>query len=125
MSMAEVEDDIIAAGAEIIWVLEADALGVAGTAQSCMDFFDAFPSTYNGLTVDHGWCVGDAQTQPVSGTFDDSPFSIGRGFDIIVPRTTMEVVYTTNHGTPAGNENPTGAEVLAEIQAVIAGLNAP
>jgi hypothetical protein len=129
--MVGVEDDIVAAGAEIIWVLEADASGVPGTAASCMAFFDAFPAQY-GVTSDKGWCVGDGETVPVPGTFDNSPFSIGRGFDIVVPRVPtslvpsptgeMTIVYTTNHGTPSGNENPTGAEVLADVQAIIAGL---
>ena len=31
----------------------------------------------------------------------------------------------SGHGSPAGNENMTGAEMLAEVQAVIAGLNPP
>ena len=64
----------------------------------------------------------DNKGVPVPGTFDNSPFSIARGFDIIVPRSTMEIVYSTNHGTPQGNENITGEELLAEIQAVAAGL---
>ena len=111
----QVEQQILDAGAEIIWVLEQDAFVQPGTAQSCRDFVDSQGSTL-------GWCVGDGATQPVAGTFDDSPFSIGRGFDIIVPRETMEIVYTTNHGTPLGNENITGEELLAEIQAVAESL---
>ncbi|MCB9674513.1 MAG: hypothetical protein H6737_05310 [Alphaproteobacteria bacterium] len=109
------EDDIIAAGAEIIWVLEADTSGVAGTADSCMAFMDSVGST-------QGWCVGDGETQPVPGTFDDSPFSIGRGFDIVVPRSTMVIEYSTSHGTPAGNDNLSGADVLQAVQDIVGGL---
>ncbi len=119
--MVEVEDDIVAAGAEIIWVLEQDVSGVDGTMQSCMDFMDDV-GVLAGVPADKGWCVGDSQTMPVPGTFDDSPFSVARGFDIIVVRETMEIVFTTNHGTPSGNDNLTGADVLAEVEAVIAGL---
>ncbi|MEZ4318871.1 MAG: hypothetical protein R3F61_15255 [Myxococcota bacterium] len=119
--MVGVEDDLIAAGAEIIWVLEADASGVPGTAASCMAFFDQFPVVY-GITSDQGWCVGDAETMPTPGTFDASPFSVARGFDMVVPRSNMTIVYSTSHGTPSGNDNPTGADVLADVQAIIAGL---
>lgn len=113
--MAEVEDEIVAAGAEIIWVLEQDVEGTPGTAALCMDTLDYFAS-------EQGWCVGDDQTQPEAGTFDESPFSEGRGFDIIVPIRTMTIEYTTNHGTPSGNENPTGEEVLAAVEEIVAGL---
>lgn len=71
---------------------------------------------------DKGWCVGDGETEPEEGTFDESPFSIARGFDMIVTRRDMRVGYVTTHGTPAGNENPSGAEVLAEVQAAVAAL---
>ena len=69
-----------------------------------------------------GWCVGDSETIPLPGTFDESPFSIERGFDIIVPRGGMDIRYTTNHGTGGGNENISGEELLAEVQAVVASL---
>ncbi|MBX2796168.1 MAG: hypothetical protein KTR31_00825 [Myxococcales bacterium] len=109
-------DDIVAEGAEIIWVLEQNRQGQAGNANRCMDSMDKFgdPSV--------GWCVGDGQTEPVAGTFDNSPFSVERGFDIIVRRDTMEIMYSTSHGTEPGNENPSGAEILAEVQAAIAAL---
>jgi hypothetical protein len=111
----QVEQEILAAGAQIIWVLEQNSFGQPGTAQMCRSFLDGMGSTL-------GWCVGDGETIPTPGTFDNSPFSIARGFDIIVPRSTMEIVFTTNHGTPMGNENISGEELLAEIQAVAAGL---
>ena len=69
-----------------------------------------------------GWCVGDDETNPVAGTFDDSPFSIGRGFDMIVPKRTMEIVYTTSHGTPSGNENLSGEDVLEAVREHLAEL---
>ena len=114
--MAEKEDEIVAAGAEIIWVLEQSFTLKAGTADLCMDTMDALGSG------DKGWCVGDQQTMPVSGTFDESPFSEFRGFDIVVPRSTMVIEWSTNHGTPSGNENLTGADVLAAVEDVVSKL---
>jgi hypothetical protein len=111
----QVEQQILDVGAQIIWVLEADSFGQPGTAEWCRTFVDSMGSQV-------GWCVGDGQTIPTPGTFDDSPFSIGRGFDIIVPRSTMEIVFSTSHGTPLGNENITGEELLAAVQAVADGL---
>lgn len=110
------EDEIVAAGAEIVWVLEQDSTGTDGTVESCMTVMDALGSE------DQGWCVGDAQTQPVAGAFDDSPFSVYRGFDMIVPRSTMEIVWTSSHGSPSGNENLEGPEVLQAVQDAIANL---
>lgn len=112
--MAEIEQDIVDAGAEIIWVLEADTRQDPGTAQSCFDFVSNEASL--------GWCVGDGETMPEAGEWDDSPFSQGRGFDIIVPRDTMTIEFTTNHGTPAGNDNPTAEEVLQAVQDVVSEL---
>lgn len=100
----------MAAGAEIIWVLEQDVQFQPGTAALCMDTLDSID------VPPVGWCVGDDQTRPVAGTFDDSPFSQGRGFDMIVPRSSMEIVWTTNHGTPNGNENLDGQEVLDAVR---------
>ena len=110
MSVAELEDDIVAAGAQIIWVLEQDPSFEPGNARRCMDTMDVLGSE------DQGWCVGDEQTEPESGTFDESPFSVARGFDMIVPRSTMEIVWTTSHGTPAGNENLEGSDVLQAVE---------
>lgn len=111
--MAEVEDEIVAAGAQIVWVLEQDPSFQPGTADLCAEVMDALGSE------DQGWCVGDAQTEPVPGTFDESPFSVGRGFDLIVPRSTMEIVWTSSHGTPSGNENLDGATVLEAVEAAV------
>ncbi|MCO4745820.1 MAG: hypothetical protein KC912_13585 [Proteobacteria bacterium] len=110
MSVADVENDIVAEGVELIWVIEDITFGVDGTAEHCAEF----ASDVSGSS--QGWCVGDGQTQPVAETFDDSPFSEGRGFDILVDRSTMEVLFTTNHGTPTGNENVTGQELLTMIR---------
>lgn len=107
----QVEEQILDAGAEIIWVLETDSFLQLGTAQGCRNLVDSLGS-------DKGWCVGDADTSPTPGTFDNSPFSISRGFDIVVVRDTMVIEYSTNHGTPAGNENITGEQLLAQIQMI-------
>lgn len=75
-----------------------------------MDFFGS----------DDGWCVGDSQTQPVPGTFDTSPLANNRGFDIIVDRLSMEIVYATTSGTGNQDKNPDGAELLAAVEAAVA-----
>ncbi len=51
--------------------------------------------------------------------WDDSPFSVGRGFDIIVPLSTMEIVYSTSHGTGPGNENLEGDDILQAVEDAI------
>lgn len=99
-----------------MWVLEEDVSGRPGTADSC-------DSSMTELGVGSvGLCVGDGQTQPVPGTFDDSPFSVARGFDMIVVRETMEIVWSSSHGSPAGNDNPSGEEVLARVREVVEAL---
>ncbi|MFT4627243.1 MAG: hypothetical protein ACI8PZ_005925 [Myxococcota bacterium] len=115
MSVTDVQDDLIDAGAQIIWVLEQGQSFEDGTANNCFDTMERFGAT-------QGWCVGDDQTKPDADVWDESEFSVGRGFDLIVPRSTMQIVYTTSHGTPNGNENLTGADVLAEVRAVVGGL---
>lgn len=108
--MAEFADDIVAEGAEIIWVLEQDPSGTPGTAELCMEVMDELSAP------SQGFCVGDAQTEPVPGVFDASPFSIERGFDMIVSRSTMEILWTSSHGSPSGNENLDGSDILAKVQ---------
>lgn len=110
--MAEIEAEIVDAGAEIVWVLEQDVRQQPGTAALCMETMDALDS-------ERGWCVGDAQTQPVAGAFDDSPFSVARGFDMIVSRRTMQIVWTSSHGSPSGNENLDAEDVLAAVQTAV------
>lgn len=107
--MAQVEEDIIAAGAQIIWVLEVDSRGRPGTAEACRAFMDTRGS-------DKGLCVGDSATMPVARVFDNSPFAIGRGFDILMLRNEMKITWVSTHGTPSGNENLTGADVLAQVR---------
>ena len=96
----------------IIWVLEADSGGRAGTAMSCRAFMDARGS-------DKGICVGDGETMPTAGVWDRSPFAIGRGFDIMLRRSDMKIGWLSTHGTPGGNENLTGAELLEEVRAFV------
>ncbi len=107
--MVDFEDDIEAAGAQIIWVLQEDRSFDAGTAQSCFNFMESIGAT-------RGICVGDGQTEPIAGTFAASPFAVGRGFDAIVTRSDMTIVWQASHGTPLGNENPDGAVVLEEVR---------
>lgn len=112
-SVADYEEDIIAAGGQLIWVLEQTALGQPGTATACRDTADFVGS-------DDGWCVGDGQTQPTPGVWDNSPLANNRGFDVIVERSTMEIVYVTTHGTGSDDENTDGADLLAEVEAAVA-----
>jgi hypothetical protein len=109
--VAQVEEDIIAEGAQLIWVLETDRVGRrdAATAERCRAFMRARGSS-------QGWCVGDAETMPTPGVFDRSPFSIARGFDMLVRRSNMRILWASSHGTPAGNENLTGQEVLDVVR---------
>ena len=104
--MAQVEDDIVATGVQIVWVLEADREQTPGTAESCATTMELLGSE------DQGWCVGDGQTDPLAGAFDESEFSRNRGFDILVARSTMEIVWASNHGSSSGNENLDGEAVL-------------
>ena len=108
--MAQQEENIIAEGVQIVWVLEYDIFFAAGTALACRSFVDSEGS-------DKGLCAGDGETQPIAGVFDSSPFSVGRGIDMLVRRADMEIVFTAAHGTPGGNDNYTGQELLGFIQA--------
>ena len=112
--MAQVEDEIIAEGAQIIWVLEANRFGQPGTAEDCRAFMSGRGST-------RGICVGDSQTMPTAGVWDRSPFAIGRGFDLLMRRSEMRIDWVSTHGTPGGNDNLTGEEVLAEVRRYVAG----
>lgn len=95
--------------------MEQTSFGQPADAGDCRSWMDFMGST-------SGICVGDSQTQPVPGTFDNSPFSVARGFDMIVVRETMEIVFIASHGTPSGNDNLDGADILAEVQAAVANL---
>jgi hypothetical protein len=109
-------DEIAAEGAGIVWVLEAGPGQEPGTAELCDEVMEDLDGEHQ------GWCVGDAETEPVPGTFDASPFSVDRGFDMIVARSTMEILWTSSHGSPAGNENLDAAAVLTAVRKSVAGL---
>ncbi len=109
--MAQVESDILAAGAQLVWVLEQNSSFQAGTAADCRTFVRSQGSRA-------GLCVGDGETQPTPGVWDRSPFARGRGIDLIVRRSDMVVLWASSHGTPGGNENLTGAQVLAEVRRI-------
>lgn len=108
--MAQIEQQIAAEGVQLIWVLEADASTNPGTAESCRRFVEGKGSR-------SGLCVGDGQTMPTALTFDRSPFAEGRGFDILVRRSDMRILWVTTHGTPNGNENLAGPALLEGIRA--------
>ncbi len=96
-------------------MLEQGRLYEDGTAEQCREVM-----TQAGASA--GWCVGDDETQPEIDAWDDSAFSIGRGFDIIVTRSDMVIQYSTSHGTPTGNDNVSGEELLQAVRDVVAGL---
>ncbi len=113
--MANKADEIIAAGAQIIWVLEYTGQFDDGTAETCYTFMSSKQTT-------RGICVGDSETQPNPLTFWNSPFSAQRGIDVIVDPRRMNVVFTAGHGTTAGNENLNGDDILAAVEEAVANL---
>ena len=119
--MAQVEEQYHAVGAQLIWVLQENTRFEHGTAADCRSFMDN-----RGRESTLGWCVGDAeienQNPPGAEVFNDSPFAIGRGYDLIVSRRDMVIRDVATHGTPGGNDNLTGEELLERVQAVIDGL---
>ncbi len=108
-----VEDQIISEGIGIVWVLQENSGFQAGTAEDCARFF------YDQNQSSAGLCVGDGESQPTARIFDTSNFAVGRGFDILIRKSDMRLIYVTTHGTPGGNDNLTGAELLAEMRTAI------
>lgn len=116
--MANREAEFLAKGVEIIWVLEQSPTFSGGTMDNCLDVMGTLGATA-------GWCVGDDEIQPQPNVFDDSPFSVNRGFDMLVPRSTMTIEWTSSHGSPAGNDNPSASEMLDAVDALRAELGLP
>lgn len=108
VSIAALEDDFVAARAAIVWVLESDSFTRPGTLEECTEELQGRATT--------GFCVGDVDTQPDARAFQDSPFAVARGFTAIVRRSDMRIEFVTTHGTPSGNENLTGGEVLDALR---------
>ncbi len=46
---------------------------------------------------------------------------MSRGFEIIVRRSTMTIEWASSHGSVGGNDNISAADLLAEVEAVVAG----
>ena len=88
-------------------------MGAPGTAELCVDVMTALGS------VSNGWCVGDSETGPINGAWDESELAEGRGFDLIVERSSMKIVWISTHGTPAANENLDGQGVLSAVEEAI------
>lgn len=106
-------------GIQIIWMLQEDRSFSPGDATTCRGIMDSRGAT-------SGLCVGDGQTMgqtvPSMSTFNDSPFAIGRGYDMLISRSDMIIRDVSTHGTPAGNDNLTGPELVERLRMVIAGL---
>ncbi len=110
--MAEEEQTILDAGAQIVWVLEADPAQEPGTMETCVEVMGELGAT-------QGWCVGDGQTMPTPGVFDNSPFSVDRGFDMVVTVEAMEILWVSSHGSPSGNDNLDANDVVDAVQAAV------
>lgn len=106
-----VEEEILNAGAMIIWVQQQQVNSRPGTAENCAQLRMSDGS-------DKGICVGDGTTQPTPGVWDSSPFRVGRGTDVIVRKSDMRIMFAAPHGTPTRNDDLTGAELLQEVRNV-------
>ncbi len=93
--------------------MEQNGFGQPGTTETCNE-------QRISLGFDAGYCVGDGLTEPGEAVFDDSPFSVARGFDMIIDRETMEIVWVSSHGSTPGNENPSGEDVLQAVRDAVA-----
>lgn len=109
-SVASVEDDIEAAGAAIIWVVQETNRYEPGLVEHCEEFRDSITQSTT------GFCVGDGETQPEPGVFHTSPFADSMGFDIVVERATMDIVFATSHGIGGDNENLDGQALVELLQ---------
>lgn len=112
--MADISAEFEEAGAEIIWVLEEDRDSQPGTVGGCMEVMDVLGSP------SVGWCVGDGQTEPEAGVFDDAEVSIYQGFDMIVERRTMRIAFARSHGDSSAPFS--AGELLGAVRGVVAGL---
>jgi hypothetical protein len=112
--VAAVEQDILAAGAYIIWVQQLQVNNQPGTAENCvlkrMEDLSGVPR--------YGMCVGDGETEPVAGTWNRSPFRVNRGTDVIVRKSDMRIMHGGPHGTPTRNDDLTGEELLELVRQV-------
>jgi len=117
-AVAQREDEFLAKNVQLIWVLEETATFSGASSEQCVDVMSTLGAT-------SGWCVGDDETLPTAGTFDDSPFSVSRGFDMIVPRASMRIEWTSSHGSVGGNDNASPDELLDAIDAVRAAEGLP
>ena len=65
---------------------------------------------------DQGWCVGDSETMPEAFVFKNSPFASRRGTDVLVRRSDMTILFAADHGTPSGNDNLNGQQLLQVVR---------
>lgn len=104
--MKDVEDEFAAAGARVIWVLNENISFQLATSQDAQNYYrDTIASAL-------GVAVGDAETSPDVGAFNDTPIiTSGRGFVMVVRRSDMQVTYSVNYSSSSA------AALLAEVQA--------
>ena len=100
----------MAAGALIVWVIQEDTFASAASSQDAQNVVEFTIGSGEGIRV------GDADTLPTAGTFENSPFiTSNRGFEMIVRRSDMRIVYSA----PQGNDRPIdGQDFLNEVLAV-------
>ena len=105
--MRDLEDQFIAADAQIIWMLQENQSAQLATSQDTENFFSSDPNT-----SDVGIRVGDAETLPVAGVFEASPFiESDRGFGMVVRKSDMRIIFAEFHG----NERNLTAQDLLDV----------
>jgi len=107
------QDEFTRRRAQIIWVLEEGPNFEEATVDECVFVMETLGAT-------EGWCVGDAETEPLAHVFDDSPFSNGNGFLMFVPTSTMEVAYAASQGGHGAQDNLRMHEMIDALDQVLA-----
>ena len=110
--MRDIEAQFRDADAQIIWMLQENPQFQSATSQDSHNFYSTAPNTSG-----YGIRVGDAETEPVAGAFEASPFippSSNRGFAMVVRKSDMQIVFADFHGN---ERNLTAQDLLAAAQA--------
>lgn len=103
--MRDLEAEYIAAGAQVIWMLQETTGFQPATSAQTHEFYES------SIASDVGLRVGDAETQPIAGAFENSPFiDTDRGFVMIVRKRDMKIVYENTHG----NERTLNGQTLLD-----------
>lgn len=102
------EDELAAAGARVIWVLNENISFQLASSQDAQNYYR------DTIVSERGVAVGDAETSPDVGAFNETPIiTSGRGFVMVVRRSDMQVTYSVNYSSSSANE------LLAQVQAAV------